>query len=95
MVDSGKGRSEWMGNDSEEVEVVAKLVGGQEKAAAGVPCHCHDCLRMGNKVGNDSLGLRVGDVHVLRLFSTGDVDHVKNGDDTTVYTIKAPSVTSW
>ena len=94
MVDRGKGRSKWMGNDSEEVEVVAELVGSEEKAAAGVPCHCHDCLRMGNKVGNDSLGLRVGDVHVLRLFSTGDVDHVKNGDDTTVYTIEAPSVTS-
>jgi hypothetical protein len=95
MVDRGKGRSERMSNNSEEVEVVAELVSGEEKAAAGVPCHCHDCLRMGNKVGNDSLRLRVGDVHVLRLFSTGDIDHVKNGDDTTVYSIEASSVTSW
>ena len=44
MVDRGKGGSKWMGNDSEEVEVVAELVRGEEKAAAGVPRHCHDCL---------------------------------------------------
>ena len=49
---------------------------------------------MGNKVGDHSLRLRVGDVDVLRLLPAGDVDHVKNGDDTTVYTIEAPSVTS-
>ena len=94
MVHRGKGRAEWMGDHSEEVEIVAELVGGEEKAAAGVPCHCHDCLGMGNEVGNNSLGLRVRDVNVLCLFSTRDVDHVKNGDNATVNTIKAPSMTS-
>ena len=94
MVDRGEGRAEWMGDNSEEVEVVAELVRGEEKAATGVPCHCHDCLGMGHKVGNDSLGLRVGDVDVFRLFSTRDVDHVKDGDDTTVNTFEAPSMTS-
>ena len=93
-MDLSKGKTEWMGNNSEEVEIVAKLVSSEEQAATGVPCHCHDCLGMGNEVGNNSLGLRVRDVNVLCLFSTRDVDHVKNGDDTTVYTIEAPSVTS-
>ena len=83
-----------MGDHSEQVEVIAELVRGEEKAAAGVPGHCHDCLGVGNKVGDHSLGLRVGDVNVLRLLSTGDVDHVENGDNTTVYTIEASSVTS-
>ena len=44
MMDCSKGKTEWMGNNSEEVEIVAELVSGEEKAVTEVPRHCHCCL---------------------------------------------------
>ena len=44
MMDCSKGKTEWMGNNSEKVEIVAELISGEVKAVTGVPRHCHYCL---------------------------------------------------
>ena len=94
VVDRGEGGAKWMGDHSEEVEVVAELVGGEEQTAAGVPGHGHDRLGVSDKVGDDPLGLGVGDVDVLRLLPARDVHHVQDRDHSTVNSIQPSSMSS-
>ena len=81
-----------MGDHSEEVEVVAELVSGEEQTAAGVPGHGHNGLGVGDKMGDDPLGLGVGDVDVLRLLPARDVHHVQDRDHSTVDSIQPSSM---